>query len=584
MNNPDTVTKILDAIDNNQFLEIIHELYIKDINNKGTLFNTLAELHNSGQLDIFNEFSNLQNVSQKNNFWRNKAIFQQILPLIEIQDISKALICMDRFIQNAGNNGAARSILPVFETKLINDEKLLEQVLQVFLQNPSLYQEFLGIIIFAGATNDFKRYLDINLQLIDSLEKSVKSRAIYMLGEFNYTDDQDLKVAFEKLVLLGKDEGDDEVLANVIHAYLRLMYKNPNRFNEYAESFCESIIAKGGINTAYNISSLLFMQSHGNESTNNHDVIALTKKVYSYLQNNNASQPGTINNIGSAFPTNYNSELNKEYLKLIEFHLENGITLGQFNIDHHLTEDTELFEKIITRWLGLNSPIIALAVRDLFHLDDKTLLKPNFSFVESKFEFINFMIARKAIGCLLANQSILLYFLIHLMDASSEEIATDIANHIYHFILINYPSQKDNLVIWNQDLKPHTKNELNRIIARIDNYLQALNSIPKLKELRPPIENVIEYNRLQQAKMAEMYETTNKGSFINLFPRVTLLYGSKTLIRNEHINGQIKRTEIPFATHSVSFEIPRMTHIDNDFLELESRTCLFERFKDETDN
>lgn len=283
MNNTDTVTKILDAIDNNKFLETINELYIEDIKNKGDLFNILTELHNSGQLDIFNEFSNLQNDLQKNGFWIGKAIYEQLLPLIEIQDVSKALVLMNGFIQQAGDDLAARSMLPAFENKLVSDAKLLENVLEVFLENPSLYQEFLGNIIFAGAKNNFKRYFDINLQLIDSSEKMVKSRAIYMLGELNYSDDEDLNRVIEKLVAFGNNESDDEVLANVMHAYLGIMYKNPNRFDENAESFCESIIAKSGINSAYNISRLLFMQSHWGKSTRDTAVIHLTKKIYKYL-------------------------------------------------------------------------------------------------------------------------------------------------------------------------------------------------------------------------------------------------------------------------------------------------------------
>ena len=50
MKNEDTVTKILDAIDNHQFLETINELYIEDIKNKGDLFNTLAELYQTQKI------------------------------------------------------------------------------------------------------------------------------------------------------------------------------------------------------------------------------------------------------------------------------------------------------------------------------------------------------------------------------------------------------------------------------------------------------------------------------------------------------------------------------------------------------
>lgn len=279
-------------------------------------------------------------------------------------------------------------------------------------------------------------YFNINQGFLESTNNDIKSRAIYLLGKFTYSDEIFLETSFEKLKLLEEKETDDKVLGSILHSYLTLLFLNTKYFNDTSKILLKNIIAKGDRFTFYVLAQLLFLH-RASEKHEDSQYLDLTRAAYTFLKTNLASEVGTIKYIGMSFPTKNQGELLKDYLELIEFHIENGIAIELFNIKHFIENDIEIFEKTITRWFSANSLKILLAARDFFIPNNGKLIKPNFDLVESYFDYLNIFIARKAVGCLFLYPEILLHFLIHLMEVSTEVEATDIANLIYHFILIN---------------------------------------------------------------------------------------------------------------------------------------------------
>ena len=573
-------SKILDSKNNGLLLGCIHDFYIKNFDEKQELFSILAELHNSKKIDLFEEFIELKNEPGKRDFWMTRHILEDTLTMLDIKSIPEALKCIEHLIKQGGSDMASHSILVKFQQKLESDEGLLEQVLEVFQEQPELYKDFLGSIITIGAKTDFDRFFELNFTLLDSNDKEIKCRAAYLLGQLNYPDKATMITSVEKLRLLGETESDDTILANIVHSYLTLLFKNPNLLDNKSEDFLNNILAKSGKFTFQSISTVLF---HNKKDQENSDLsyFELIRKIYKYLQTPLAAEKGTIHYIGMAFPLQNQAELLKDYLELLEFHVENGIGIELFGINHYLEDNDELLEKVITRWLSMNSSRIPFSTRNFFVINDNRMLKPNFALVNMNFDGLNVFVARKAIGYLLAYPELLLSFLIHLMELSNEVEATNIANMIFHFILLNHTNLKENIVKLNSNLNTHNQLELTRIVKEIESYLQAIKSIPVLKELRPPIENIIEHNKSQAETMAKGLEDSNEKSlFRELFTPVTMLYGHKAIFKQQS-NEHITRTEVPMISHSVSLEMPRMLFIDKDQLEYELVICRAERYNNE---
>lgn len=582
-NQKDLQSKILDSVENGLFLECIYDFYKKNFDKKQELFSILVELHNLGKINLFKEFIRLNNEAGRIDFWMTRHILEDMMALIDIKCISESLKCIEHLIKEAGNDLASHSILGKFQQKLESDEDLLEQVFEVFQENPILYKEFLGAIILVGSNLDFDKYFNINQKFLDSTDNDIKSRAIYLLGKFAYPSEACLKTSIKKLELLGEKEANDTVLSSILHSYLTLLFLNPSYFDNTSEIFLQNIIAKSGKITFYNLATLLFFHRKS-EKIDDYQYFNLTRKVYNFLKNKLASEVGTIQYIGMAFPTKNQDELLKDYLELIEFYIENGVEIELFGIKHFIEDDIELFEKIITRWFSSNSSKIALATRDFFILNDVRLIQPNFDLVDSDCGYLKTFIAHKAVSCLFAYPEMLLHFLIHLMEASTEAEASDIANLIYHFILINYPHQKENTIKWKNNLHPHNQIELDRIAEEIENYLQNIKSIPEIKELHPPTENIIEYDRYQSETMARQFDDiSQKSVFMQLFTPIRMLYGHKAIFKQE-LNQQGNRTEIEMVSHSVSMAMPRMLLIDKDDFEFGLKIFLLERYNNEANS
>lgn len=576
--------KIISASKNNVFLEKIYAHHRKYYNNKQDLFSVLSSLHNSGDIDLFQEFLALTNKSIEGNFWFTRNILEEILIDINISSVKIALQCIEHLINEAGSDMASHTIMTKFKNKLEQDKILFEQVLVLFQENPILYKEFMNTIIMTGSNLDFEKFFKMNLELLSSLDKDIKCKAIYLLGQFDYPNKSKIEVSLDRLISLETNENDDDILANIVYSYFELIYKEPTLFNGSSESFLNDILSKAKEFTFFKISQILFFYNE-DEGIDNFNHLQITLKLYKLLKTNLASELGTIQNIGMAFPINNQSELIKEYLDLIEFHLDNGIKLESFGIKHQFQNNPELLQKVITRWLSLGNYKIAFSVNDFFELNDKSLIKPDFEFIDTNTKPNNNFIAHRAIGNLISHTEVLLHFLIHLMEASSKEQATRISNLIFDFILINYPHQKDNIIQWNNNLSDHTHNELLKITKQIEDYLEKLHSIPKIKELYPPIENIIEYNRFHSELMTKGFNDTNErnGLLSQLFTPVTLLYGNKAIFKQE-INGQGNRMEVPMNSYSVSVDMPRMLVIDKDQFEFEIKLFQLGEYCNETDS
>lgn len=575
---------IINASKNKLFLEKIYTHHRKYYNNKQDLFSILSSLHNSGDIDLFQEFLALTNKSIGINFWFTRNILEKTLIDINISSVEIALQCIKHLIKEAGSDGASHTILSEFENKLEQDKILFEQVLVLFQENPILYKEFMGAIIMVGAKSDFDNFLKMNLELLNHTDKEIKIRAIYLLGKFDYPNKSKIEIILETLTSLGLSEIDDDILANIVYSYLELIYKEPMLFNESSELFLNEILSKAKEFTFFKISQILFFHKIDKEKDNlNH--LKITLKLYKSLQTNLASELGTIKNIGMAFPINNQDKLIIGYLELIEFHLENGVQLESFDIKHLFHNNIELLQKIITRWLSLGKYKICLSIGDFFELNDKRLIKPDFEFVDNNCLRKNVFIAYRAVGNLISHNKILLYFLIYLMDVSNESESSKIADLIFDFILINYPHQKDDIVQWNNNLNQNTYKELVRITKQVEKYLEELNSIPKIKELYPPIENIIEYNRVHSEWMTKGFNEANEKSGIlsQLFTPVIMLYGDKVIVRQK-INGKENRMEEPMSRHSVSIDMPRMLVIDKDQFEFEVKLCQIGECSNETDS
>lgn len=576
--------KIINASKNKVFLEKICAHHRKYYNNKQDLFSVLSSLHNSGDIDLFQEFLALTNKSIEGNFWFTRNILEEILIDINISSIKIALQCIEHLINEAGTDMASHTIMIKFKHKLEQDKNLFEQVLVLFQENPILYKEFMNTIIMTGSNLDFEKFFKMNLELLNLLDKDIKCKAIYLLGQLDYPNKSKIEVSLDRLISLETNENDDDILANIVYSYFELIYKEPTLFNGSSESFLNDILSKAKEFTFFKISQILFFYNE-DEGIDNFNYLQITLKLYKLLKTNLASELGTIKNIGRAFPINNQDKLIIGYLELIEFHLENGVQLESFGIKHQFQNNLELLQKVITRWLSLGKYKICLSVGEFFELNDKRLIKPDFEFIDTNTKPNNNFIAHRAIGNLIAHTEVLLHFLIHLMEASSKEQATRISNLIFDFILINYPHQKDNIIQWNNNLSDHTHNELLKITKKIEDYLEKLHSISKIKELYPPIENIIEYNRFHSELMTKGFNDTNErnGLLSQLFTPVTLLYGNKAIFKQE-INGQGNRMEVPMNSYSVSIDMPRMLVIDKDQFEFEIKLFQLGEYCNETDS
>lgn len=119
--------EIIDYLKDHTVLEAVDEFASKNYRDVKVI-SAFVNLHNSSMIDLFKEFLNLKN-DKGFSFFSSRHLLEDALPNLEIDDIGKMLVTLDKLIQEAGNDMAAGTPVSSFGKRLETNFEFAKNVL-----------------------------------------------------------------------------------------------------------------------------------------------------------------------------------------------------------------------------------------------------------------------------------------------------------------------------------------------------------------------------------------------------------------------------------------------------------------------
>jgi hypothetical protein len=244
----DLKSKLIQAHKDGNFFEFIQEVYYKDRIDEKLLPSILAELNNTGKLNLVELFNSVKNTTENHDFFSTRRVFEEVLPYINapVKDIAD---CVKHLTLEAGQDMSAYMLLPPFKEFCKKDTGRTKTLFDFALTNIDEDFDHLSTAIEAGASNDEVTYVNQAVDLLNHENKLIIQRAIFALGRINYQD----KMLLEPIAVAIRNSSvstpTDEILAASMRALFAVISQSDNLetfflgyLNTHSEHFGERYV------------------------------------------------------------------------------------------------------------------------------------------------------------------------------------------------------------------------------------------------------------------------------------------------------------------------------------------------------
>lgn len=559
--------KLLKASVDGNFFEFIQEVYYQDRKDEKFLPSILAELHNTGKLNLVELFTSIKNKTENHDFLSVRRVFEEVLTDINapVKDVAD---CVKHLTLEAGQDMAAYMLLSPFKEFCKKDPDRTKALFDISLTDIDEDFDHLSTAIEAGAVNDEVTYVNQAIELLAHQNKLIIQRAIFALGRINYQD----KILLEQVVIAIKKSSATSPSDAILATSMRALFVVVSQSDDLESLFLDFLHTHSdhlGDRYIHAASEILFYDEK--KVSSNVEPKLLNICCYTKPENK-----GTINNIDYVL----NRILKRNSFDDCVIFLERFFELSEYKVsvkhfdsfvrELHNHRDTHL-SSLLTRWLLSKKIKLGKYASDLLRDSDKGIsIGFDRSYVAKENKGVHLLLARKACGWFF-NQPRTAISLIEslVLDAPEDELI-DFQQLIFHPLCVSYPgSIRDHLETLNESKEDRVKQIATDVLSEYEEYQASVKAAFKINELRPSEQDRHTYWRHHNKLMSESMKQARSKSFLtSLFAgnESVLLYGNKS-IHYMHNGEQKTRQEIPLSEISTSFEFASMHNLDPHGLE-----------------
>ncbi|MEM9803762.1 MAG: hypothetical protein AAF959_00655 [Cyanobacteria bacterium P01_D01_bin.56] len=550
-----------------EFLLVLYKTKLTIQYKTDILIEKLAQLHNSEQIDLINNFKVLENKSDTEiSFFYTREIFEEALPKLNA-DTREVMDCVLHLVEAAGQDMAAKTVFGPFTEYCSADGSRPVEGLRLIEQSPDKYVSFLVPVLKAGSQIDFESYLDkaICLSVDDNIE--FRRRALLSLGQLQYPENSiTADRALETLELSVDKETDDILLSHVIEAAFSLFKRNVVLDSSRVTELIDAVLLKGDSYTLY-AASHIFGFSYKYLPTSLVDILL------SHLQQVASTHIHTLDNIDHGVVSLLrNGECDKgiDFLEKCLLKKEGSITLSIFNSTscELLKNQGDILNRVMTKWFLLGNPKLCEGIASVVKLSRGQELTLSVELEESGDDKSDEMIfiARKAIGYLFFQPVFATSVIVSLLKQTSDSTVLQVLSALlFDPLLLNYSGKVSGYLEQQLQIieEQHVKEAIKNAIKAFENYIDDLKSTGDLPELHPSQRNREVYRRRFGQQMSEAVKNAQKESvFLSLVSKSVLLYGRKSINYVYSSDGEARRMEVPLKSYGTEMEFPRLETID----------------------
>ena len=552
--------RIVDSTKDGTFLDVLYEEYRKHIGDNDELIQTLVQLHNQEKINILSEFSVLNNDSSSSNFFKVHNILRKSLPLLNAP-IDKIKVFIKQLALSAKNNMASYDLIIQFIEFCSKDINRANDLLEQELSVIDVDFDHVSTALISGYNIDRATYFDKSIDLLKHENLIVIQRTISALSRFDYTEEPRLATAATKeIISCTRTIKDEQILSTAINTLITLLAD----YEELEPDVIEFIEHNIGNNSPE------FMLRIAQQLNYRHNSLSekIQQLLFNFFKNLDAKNIGIIEEIDWYIYKKISDTDAIAIAKLFEYLLDNNDELFQVDILIHSLqriqeqEYEEMLSFIFTNWLLKREMIYCISAFKLVKTTTTHQIKIGFDKEQVKTEDLVYL-ANKSIGWLSFQPSAALSLIISILPMCSESEIQLIKNKSFEFIALNYPPQtKAFLQEYLDSTDKNTVNFSEKLIQKLESFLEEFNKFYEMKELRPNTKQRIEYANYQQKLFDEAAsEPTESLFFSNLFTKRITLYGNKFIHKHKDSNGETVRQVMPFSKMSHSIDFPSLANL-----------------------
>lgn len=553
--------EIIDYLKDHTVLEAVDEFASKNYRDVKVI-SAFVNLHNSSTIDLFKEFLNLKN-DKGFSFFSSRHLLEDALPNLEIDDIGKMLVTLDKLIQEAGNDMAAGTPVSSFGKRLETNFEFAKNVLN-HLKSHDYSTNFLTKTLLSISFADLEFAINQSEEIIQENLSTKVSYAILALGQMNYKDNHQLLTHVIKLICsYQKQDIDLHTQALIIKSLLEIAKNKLDSYEEIKQKITSIITSN-----SYDAGSIhvCITQLFYDHETLPEEIKNLLLEMIPYIS---SSSTGTINYLDMVIPKIYpESETKiKELLESLFMRSDFQIDISQFpSLKSYLYDNSEKLSSLITRWFLSKSIQLNKFATDLIDNNEIELAFDMTQLSEAS-STAHLFLARKACGWYFMNPSIAISLIYSVYKTCPIEQAKDIQDIIFNPLMISYPRKVTEFLNKHKEGLEQDKLEIiENLLKKLENYHDALRASNNIKELRVGQTEDFTYRRHQQQSMNKAYAESRKNSlFGSLFTENTLLYGKNTAFIIQTGEGSQRQT-MPLHSFSHSIDFPSMEILDSTSL------------------
>ena len=239
----------------------------------------------------------------------------------------------------------------------------------------------------------------------------------------------------------------------------------------------------------------------------------------------------------------------------------------------------ELKNQVVTKWL-LSSEVklwrgAQKLVKELHRPDDLGIRVDVGLLPSDDIGRINLF--RRAVGWLFWAHLTCVGYAISCLEHLSVSALDFIKPIFYDLLTMNFPDVVEKAA----EIRAETVDSGDQVLAFLKEQVSLHKRLEKslsmtgvMNELLPPVEDRIEYAKLESERQRKIQEEARKRSFLGLFNCVTVLYGNGMIGKQYAVDGE-KRTVVPFEGGGVKFRIPAMMHCAEVTLQAELEDAMY---------
>jgi hypothetical protein len=522
----------------------------------------LAEAHNEGEINLLSILTPEILESHRNGmFFEGQTLYCALIPKLS-SDAAQMVTVVQNFIQAAGNDGAAGLPANALAEWCEADPVRPAQMLKLVDGGYEVADRFLTLTIRTGARIDRPYFIQRAIDFATNGSPNQRRSAIAALGQIDPQTDQewtDLVATFQKV----RENANDGVVAALLSAAaIRLKSDDCPKRAELEVLIQDSLDSAGEL-TLHQCADILWM---------NHAAISgpLKSKILAASLDVNPANKGTVNHLDHGLGElikNDDVAMVASFLKKLIEKNKDALEFRQFKstcraiqsagdfvfedwvVDWFLNGDFELCSQMSDALFGVGKRETALAI-DF----------SRYGLCDSDYGYV----ARKAIGFLFLYPVVAASIVVSLVRSAPKSVVVELEQLLVNPILLNYPGVgKDYLEPIAKDKNDSARQAAKRALKALDDYLYGLGALRGVKELRPSErQRQAEWQRHTDSMAEARRKTDEKSIFADLFTKVVVLYGRRTIGYFKQGKGAPKRIESQMMSHGVSFELPRVDIVD----------------------